>query len=198
MNLQPIATRGSSLSLAIAHWVDVEDANEPTTVEALVVIQTNDDSLLRDAVTFDFGDIDAAFEELDTRYLIGEAAGNKVWSEVAQSYAAMNRHEMPSTMADWETVDNRVRETFQGGELSAYTRSAWDLIPDVSIRVETVHRLTSFGAVCTHVAYGTSNDGFEAEWRMVVILMVHANSPNRCELFNETDLDAALARFGEL
>jgi hypothetical protein len=121
-----------------------------------------------------------------------------VWSEVAQSYAAMNRHEMPSTMADWETVDHRVRETFESGELLAYTQSAWDLIPDVSIRVEVVHRLTDIGAVCTHVAYGTSKDGFEAEWRMVVILRVQSEGANRCELFNETDLDAALTRFDEL
>jgi len=61
-----------------------------------------------------------------------------------------------------------------------------------------VHRLTDIGAVCTHVAYGTSKDGFEAEWRMIVILAAQAQGPNRCELFNETDLNAALARFDEL
>ena len=72
------------------------------------------------------------------------------------------------------------------------------LIPDVTIRVEAVHRLTDVGAVATHVAFGTSRDGFEAEWRMIVILKAQTEGPNRCELFNEADLDAALARFDEL
>ncbi len=149
-------------------------------------------------MAFDPDDIDAAFDELDTRYLAGEAAGNQVWSEVAQSFAAMNRQEMPSTMSDWETVDHRVRETFEGGDLSAYTWSAWDLVPDLSVRVEAVHRLTTHGAMYTHAASGTSKDGFEAEWRMIVILMVQAEGLNRCELFNEADLDTALVRFDEL
>jgi hypothetical protein len=105
---------------------------------------------------------------------------------------------MPSTMSDWETIDHRVRETFEGSELFAYTRSAWDLIPDLSVRVEAVHRLTTLGAIYTHAAYGTSKDGFEAEWRMVVILIVQAGGLNRCELFSETDLDTALVRFDEL
>ncbi len=149
-------------------------------------------------MAFDPDDIDAAFAELEARYLAGEAAGSEVWSEVVRSYAAMNRHEIPPTMSNWTTVDHRVRETFDGGELDAYTRSAWDLIPDVSIRVEAVHRLTDLGAVATHVAYGTSKGGFEAEWRMIVILAPQTDGPNRCELFNETDLDAALARFDDL
>ena len=67
MNMEPIAIRGSSLSLTHARWVDVEDVSEPTTVDALVVMEVSDSGLLRDTVTFDSGDIDAAFAEIDAR-----------------------------------------------------------------------------------------------------------------------------------
>ena len=47
-------------------------------------------------VTFDPDDIDAAFEELDARYLAGEAAAHAhTWSVIAQAYAALNRRELP-------------------------------------------------------------------------------------------------------
>ncbi len=68
----------------------------------------------------------------------------------------------------------------------------------VSIYVETVHRLTDLGAVVTHVAKGTSQEGFEAEWREINVLTVEGDLLNRCEIFDEADLDAALARFEEL
>ncbi len=47
-------------------------------------------------VAFDLDDIDAAFEELDARYLAGEAAAHAhTWSVFARANAALNRHELP-------------------------------------------------------------------------------------------------------
>ena len=45
---------------------------------------------------------------------------------------------------------------------------------------------------------GTSQDGFDAEWRQIVILTVDGDVINRVKLFDEADIDAALARFDEL
>src|SRR6201999_2316228 len=47
-------------------------------------------------------------------------------------------------------------------------------------------------------AYGTSREGFDAEWRLVALLSFTGDLMSRCELFDETDLDTALARFDEL
>ena len=66
------------------------------------------------------------------------------------------------------------------------------------VHIEAVHRLSNVGAVVTHAAHGTSQDGFEAEWREIDILTVEGDLINRCEIFDEADLDAALARFDEL
>ena len=53
-------------------------------------------------------DIDAAFEELDARYLAGEAAAHAhTWSVIAGAYAAFNRHESPATAPDWVSIDHR-------------------------------------------------------------------------------------------
>ena len=44
------------------------------------------------SVTFDPDDFDAAFAELDARYLAGEAAAHAhTWSIIAGAYAALNR-----------------------------------------------------------------------------------------------------------
>ena len=69
---------------------------------------------------------------------------------------------------------------------------------DVNIYIEAVHRLNNLGAVVTHVANGTSQQGFDAEWRIVNLVTVEGDLINRCEIFDEADLDAALARFDEL
>ena len=45
---------------------------------------------------------------------------------------------------------------------------------------------------------GTSQEGFDAEWRMINLMTVEGDLISRGELFDEADLDAALARFDEL
>jgi hypothetical protein len=48
------------------------------------------------------------------------------------------------------------------------------------------------------VAHGTSQAGFGAEWRQIDVLTMDGDMISRLEVFDETDLDAALARFDEL
>jgi hypothetical protein len=166
--------------------------------EVLNIVEIDAEKRIAAFVTFDLDDMDAAFEELDGRYLGGEAAVHaQVWSEIAQGYAALNIHDLPAT-TDWVTVDHRVRATFEAGDLTDYIRSGWDIAPDAKMYIESVHRLSNLGAVVTHTAYGTSPEGFDAEWRMVGLLAFGADPTNRCEIFDEADIDAALARFDEL
>ncbi len=80
----------------------------------------------------------------------------------------------------------------------ASLRAAWELAPQATIYIEAVHRLSNLGAVVTHAAYGTSHEGFDAEWREISLLTVEGDRISRCEVFDEADIDAALARFEEL
>ena len=163
------------------------------------MVEINADKRIVARVAFDLDDIDAAFEELDTRYLAGEAAAHaRTWSVIAAGYASLNRYEVPESAPDYVNIDRRLRATFAAGDMAKNLRAAWDLAPDLRGYIETVHRLSDLGAVVTHAAHGTSHQGLNAEWRGVHLLTLDAGMVNRCEMFDEADLDAALARFDEL
>ena len=150
-------------------------------------------------VVFDTNDIDAAFEELDARYLVGEAASYAhTWSVIAGAYAAFNRHELFATTPDWANIDHRRGIGFAPGEMIPYLRASWDVTPDITINIEAVHRLSDVGAVVTHATHGSSQEGFDAEWRVITLLTVKGDLINRCERFDEADLDDALAKFEQL
>ena len=197
--MEPIAIRGSRLSLTHECCLDTDAPDEPITVEVLTVMEIDDDDLIHYTVSFDPDDIDAAFEELDARYIAGEAANQAhTWSVIARTNAAFNRREPLLTTSDWVNIDRRRLSMIEEGGLSTTVRDAWDLTPDISARIEKVHRLTNLGAVFTQATRGTSQEGFDAEWPVIGILTVEGDLVNRCELFDEADLDAALARFDEL
>ena len=61
-----------------------------------------------------------------------------------------------------------------------------------------MHRLSELGAVLTHISRGISHEDFDAEWRMIAIFTIEGDLISRCEMFDEADLDTALARFEEL
>ena len=82
--------------------------------------------------------------------------------------------------------------------MSAFTRASWDLTSHLDSHVETVHRLSNLGVVVTHTSLGTSQEGFTAEWREIGLFTVEDDLISRFEVFDEADLDTALARFDEL
>ena len=58
--------------------------------------------------------------------------------------------------------------------MAANIRATWDVAPSISRSIEAVDRLDNFGAVTTHKAHGTSQEGFDAEWRLVALLIFRA------------------------
>ena len=115
--MEPVAIRGSRLGLTRGRFRDTDDADRPITVELLTVTEVSDDDLMHDTVIFDPDDIDAAFAELDARYLAGEAAAHAhTWSLVKEAYAAFNRRELPPTTPDWVNIDHRRGTAFAPGD----------------------------------------------------------------------------------
>ena len=87
---------------------DRDQTSEAFRTEVLSLSEIDADERIVAFVTFDVDDIDAAFEELDTRYLAGEAAAYAhTWSVIARIYAAFNRREHPRTTPDWVAIDHR-------------------------------------------------------------------------------------------
>jgi hypothetical protein len=194
-----IATRGERVALSRNNFVGRDQRPEAFHSELLCIIEIDTDHRVVARVVFDPEDIDAAFKELDARYLAGEAAAHAhTWSIISAAYAALNRREIPATTPDWVNIDHRKVTAFAPGDQIAYFRATWDVAPDTRIYVEDVHRLSDLGAVVTHRVYATTKGGFEAEWREIATTTVEGDLFNRSELFDEADLEAALARFDEL
>jgi hypothetical protein len=194
-----IATRGERLELSRSRISGEDQGAEAFHTELLGIAEIDADERIVARVGFDVDDIDGAFAELDARYLAGEAADYAhTWSAVVGAFAAINRHEFPPTTPDWVNVDHRRATPFAPNDLSEIINTSMDLTPDLRSHVETVHLLRDFGAVVTQVSYGTSHEGFDAEWRFINLLTFEGDLINRVELFDDADLDAALARFDEL
>jgi hypothetical protein len=193
------AERGGRLTLSRIRFSGRDHGPEAVVIDALGVLELEADNRIAATVVFDADDIGAAFAELDARYLGGEAAPHShTWSVIAANYAAFNRHEYPSTTPDWVTIDHRRAIPFEPGALTAYAHALWDVAPDATVYIETVYRLSDLGAVVTQATKGTSRHGFKAEWREIAILMLTGDMTSRTELFDEADLDTAVARFDEL
>ena len=194
-----IATRGERLVLSRVRFSGRDHGPEAVVTDVLGIVEINADNRIAATVVFDPDNLDAAFAELDARYLAGEAAAHShTWSLIAQNYAALNRRELPPTTPDWANIDHRRGIAFAPGDMIRYIRATWDVAPDMHIYIEAVHRVSNLGAVVTHVAYGTSQEGFDAEWREIGLLTFEGDMINRGEMFDEADIDAALARFDEL
>ena len=162
-----MATRGQRLLLSRFRSLNRDLRHGEFDAEMLSIIEVDDDNRMAAGLLFDLDDIDAALEELDARYLAGEAAPHAhTWSAVAGAFAAVNRHEFPELAPDWVNVDHRRAVTVAPGDLTAYLHAAWDQTPDVRIYIEAVHRLSNLGAVVTHAATASTQEGFEAEWRV--------------------------------
>ena len=195
----PIATRGERLVLTRARYSHSDDQPQPFDVDLLHIVEINADERIGAVVIFDLEDFDAAIAELDARYLAGEAAAHaRTWSVIMQGYAALNRRELPPTTPDWVNIDHRRGTSIAPGGIPELLTAAWNVTSDLNNFVEAVHRLDNLGAVVTHVANETSQEGFDAEWRVVSVFTVEGDLVNRCEVFDEADLDAAIARFEEL
>ncbi|GAB3022459.1 hypothetical protein MBOU_36150 [Mycobacterium bourgelatii] len=194
----PLALRGERLCLRHALFEGRDAGPEAFRVEDLCIVEIDADERLVTRVAFDSDDFDAAIAELDARYLAGEAAAHsRAWSAIAEAYAALNRHELPGSPG-FASVDHRRGRAFEPGDMPAYVRATWDLAPHSKIYIEAVHRLSDLGAAVTQASHGTSLEGFDAEWREIAVVMVDGELITRTELFDEEDIDAALARFDEL
>ena len=115
-NIAPtvIATRGERLALGRARFSGRDQRPEAFHIELLGIVEINADDRIAARVLFDLDDIDAAFAELDARYLAGEAAAYAhTWSVIARAYAALNRRELPSDDAGLGEHRPPTRDSFR-------------------------------------------------------------------------------------
>ncbi len=194
----PLAIRGERLTLRHIRYWGGDQRPEAGVIELVQIVEIDSDERISALVLFEVNDYAAAVAELDARYVEGEAADHaRTWSVIAAGCAALNQQQLPATPG-FAYVDRRRVASIGAGDMRAFFRAAWELTPDLMTFIESVHRLSDLGAVVSQVAQGTSDDGFYAEWRVVNVFTVDDGLLSRCEVFDETDLDSAIARFDEL
>ena len=196
---EAVATRGEHLVLSRLRTVGRDQGHDGFGSVDLDVLEVGADGRGLARVVFNLNDFEAAIAELDARYLAGEAATYaRTWSAITRAYNAISRREFPPTTPDWVSIDHRQGRAFAPGEMIPYVHAAWDVTPHASIYIETVHRLAHRGAVVTNAMTASSQERFDAEWREVFLLEFKGDKLDRCELFDEADLDKAIERFDEL
>ena len=194
-----IATRGERLaSRAPATRAAIKSPTRSARMH-LPSARSTPTSRIAAVVVFDVDDIDAAFEELDARYLAGEAAAHsRTWSVIAGPMPRSTGANSPRRRRTGSTSTIRRSQRIEPGDLAAIHPCHVGSHADISIHIEAVHQ-------AEQPRSGRHPDG---KWdlarrlrrRVAAGRHVHRRGDmvNRCEVFDETDIDAALARFEEL
>ena len=158
-----IATRGRRLAFMRLEFLGGDPGHQAFVTEVLCIVEVNSSGQTAAWVVFGPDDLEAAFAELDARFVAGEAADHALtWSVITGCFAALSRHELPLTTADLVDIDHRRGAAFAPGELIRYLRAGWEVNQEVRPYVEAVHCLNNLGTVVTHAAHLTSREGFEA------------------------------------
>ena len=103
-----IATRGERLVLSRVRFSGRTSGPRRSTPRCSASSRSTPTTGSRRRVVFDLDDIDAAFEELDARYLAGEAAAHAhTWSVIARPTPRSTGTNFPRLTPDWVNIDHR-------------------------------------------------------------------------------------------
>jgi class 3 adenylate cyclase len=197
----PIAVRGDRGALFRRRF-----ASPGYEVDLWVVSEVDEGGTLRAVVTFDLDDLDAAFAELDARYLAGEAAPHAdVYGTCARIVDLVNTRDWDGMLALWSddlvVVDHRPGSFGVIEDRNQYLRlvqGLLDLAPDAVVRRLAIHRLDAHGCVALVRNAGASVDGGAIEIVFLYVLIVRSDHIARVEQFPVHALEPALQRFDEL
>jgi hypothetical protein len=205
MDVEPIAIRGSRLSLTRERYRDTDDANRPIVVELLTVMEVSDGDLVHDSVDFDPDDIDSAFAELTARWIAsGEVAHPDVIETVRRLNECANRHDwdaIATNSAGGTYVNHRQLASAGAETIADYLssiRMLSSLVPDLWAELAEVLTHSAMGLVAHMVLKGTSTDGVAIEIPIVQLTLLEGDRVTHVEAFDPTQRDLALARFEEL
>jgi class 3 adenylate cyclase/tetratricopeptide (TPR) repeat protein len=201
-----LATRGDRVALLASHTEPMASASGKFTSESLLVVETNAHALLQTVVVFSVDDVDAAVAELERRYAEGEGAPFAEMLElIAESTRAFNTHDWNALRATYSASISQV-DNSNGGWASSEGRNdmfalAADNATDNSngyAMVQVIHACTAHAAVATALVTGSVAEGGAVERSTHLVYHRHGAAFDRLELFEEDDLEGALAAYRKL
>jgi class 3 adenylate cyclase len=200
-NCTLLATRGEQLALVrdlvrgrTARGLDWE-------IDSVALSEVDDAGLILETVVFDANDVDSALAELDARFVAGEGApyAENLRSEFAIT-SALNARDWAALRAlhvpDYDFVDHRAVAigTFQGrDEFFDAMETMVDATPDVSMFI-TMLIPAAHGSVAVLRERATNAADGEFDNVLITMKTFRDELVARSEIFNEDQLDEALAR----
>ncbi len=197
-----LATRGERLALFRQRFEGSDRDVGPSDLDFLVLVESTergDRSL--GMVTFDPDELDAAYDELDARYLAGEAAPFRHAKGLAafkRAFAARDWDAMTSLVAcvltdhrplGWGTLD--------GPTYLQSLKALAELAPDTRFRTDHFW-VCARGLMYVNVLHGTRDGGAFEEPRVHVFELDEQGRGRRQDFYTLEQLDEARARFAAL
>jgi ketosteroid isomerase-like protein len=202
LRVDVLAVRGDRLCLSKA----ISSGPQGFASEALVIAETAEEGRVKAMAYFEANDLDAAFAELDERYLAGEGEGFaselNVFFAVVRAY---NRRDWARYRAslhdDFVQVDNRpagAGHVTGPDDHLTYIRTLLDLAPDARMFITMPIALRPGWALGRQRVAGTTQEGAPFELSSFVLGGIRDGSMVRFEQFVIDEREAAIARFEEL
>jgi DNA-binding SARP family transcriptional activator/tetratricopeptide (TPR) repeat protein len=194
-----LATRGPSLAIGqITVRVRSEAGVGPAEIVVLNVSEFDEDGRLTTVISFEPEDLDAAFDELDARYV---AQGGANYAPFRQRYARRDWHTIRSLFVDDAVVTDHRPSGWGRIDVDRYVdtlRAHVDLSPDARLELrEEIDRAP--GVTFTIAAnIGTIDGGAYELPHLMVVSAGRDGLILSTDLFELDDLVSARARFEEL
>jgi class 3 adenylate cyclase/tetratricopeptide (TPR) repeat protein len=193
-----LATRGNRLALLRSTWTGADGDSGPSEIAWLSILEVDECGEPAAWVTFDLVDLDAAYAELDARYLAGEAAPYaRTWEtclDIVRATAARDWERLAAVFAPgFVAQDHRPVGLFTSLSRDAYVasvRALLDLRPDATLRLAHVLAIDDCRALTVGRWSGGDTDG-AFETPAVVVRDVHPDGSRRWHLYNLDQLDEA-------
>jgi ketosteroid isomerase-like protein len=202
--LEVLATRGDRLALVRMLWRGAGGDVGPSEIDWLLLIELGIDGRHRAVVTFDAGDTDSPYAELDERFMDEGSADLRVVAWVRDFAAAFEQR-------DWDAVAAGYAPDFVGhdhrlvswGMLRGPTqfletlRAMVDLAPDARMRSHHM-RTSRRGFLTDSIWMGTRDGGaFESPY-IAVGELADDGRAQRVDFYDPHHIDQAFARFREI
>lgn len=194
-----LAIRGDNLALGRSAMLDA-DGNE---IATLTLVDLAPDGLFQRFVWFDADDYDAAFEELDDRFLASDEATDlhRLGFELVAMYNARDWARFRELFTeDFVAVDHRLvgRGRLGADEHVASSQELIALVPNLRFMVTGVYREDPSLVLAGTRSLGTDHLGNAVDFEGLVLLRAAGSKISSLELFSSEAIDDAMARFDEL
>ena len=201
LKVEPVAVRGNRLALTRERFSDTADAEQPITVELIVLTEIGGAESPSYTVFFDPEDIDAAIRELDARWIAsGEVAHPEVIDAGRRLNEITNRHDWDALelmCGDAAYFNHRLLGDRDAGFMSSMRMMA-SLVPDVWVVPAEILAFSAAGMLSCMVLNGTSTDGLAVEVPFLHINLLDGGRSRHIETFDPDKRAEAVARFEDL